>query len=216
MQNLRKKPLIEKKFNIPLILCTLSGIFCYSFIDFPLSEYLASHQTYAFSYLSLISNFYDPITLFSLLTIILLSVWTLRANLEIFSGLWIQFVTSIPVFKLLKIFIARPRPLLAVNEGVAWELGPRMQNIYHSFPSGHALAVSLICIWWIKKKKRSNRWLGLAVFFGSIRAVLLKHYLSDIFITIAFAIIHYQLIESMLIWAKKNRASPALARINKK
>ncbi len=106
-----------------------------------------------------------------------------------------QFVTA-GLVRFLKVIIGRPRPkMLGLDNGHQH----RFDHDFHSFPSGHAMAAFALAATLAIFYPRLFPWLMGAAFLLSLsRALLLDHFLSDLFGTAALAIISARFIHNRL------------------
>lgn len=125
--------------------------------------------------------------------------WSLYAALFAIGGLYFRFVRPNTVLErrfvfllgcvlvpnvlssILKVIVSRARPdlLFSANEfGFYWF---QLQDIYWSFPSGHAVTVAALLVGlWALFPRYVLIYFALAVVISATRVLLYKHYVSDV------------------------------------
>jgi membrane-associated phospholipid phosphatase len=101
-----------------------------------------------------------------------------------------SFVVGSVVLHAIKIFIGRRRPRDDAEHGLygfryfTWELQ------FDSFPSGHAMTMACVAVVLSAALPiLSVLWLGIALFFGLLRAFLTAHFFSDVLVGAAIGIL---------------------------
>ncbi len=109
-------------------------------------------------------------------------------RLKDFSYILFQYALSIGfimfVCGILKLVVARARPLLLLEKGVSGFSFGNLDNSFRSFPSSHtAVAVSLMILVTLKF---GDRWkwpmIGFIFLIGLSRMILQKHFVSDLLV----------------------------------
>lgn len=97
---------------------------------------------------------------------------------------------SIAFVRVFKILIGRARPDIFLKKGIYGFYGFEWNHHFHSFPSGHTMAAFTLAtsLSYLFPKYRFYFLSGAALFSIS-RIFLLGHYLSDIFGTVAIALL---------------------------
>lgn len=163
------------------------------FIDEYVLSFFQAIKNTPFDYvMSWISNIGSVFVVMIFMTTLFL--WEDRKR-EYIVPMWLSFLSSLIVTHLLKIIVARPRPVL--------EVVPLLSLFSYSFPSAHvAVVFSIVPILDRELPKFKWFWIGFAVLVAISRMYLQAHYLSDV---IAGALIGYFIGHFFLIFEKKRR-----------
>lgn len=180
---------------IILITLILTGIIT------PLDSYIAS----SIYHNSLLTTIFKSITFFGstlgILSISLILLFIMKSHRQLLF-VYLTIIISTIINNLVKIIIARPRPIL---EHLVTETT-------YSFPSGHAMATltfygSLIYLIWLSNLSKKKKWLCilslslLIILIGFSRIYLNVHHFSDIIGGYLFSLIILNL--AILIFKRK-------------
>lgn len=94
-----------------------------------------------------------------------------------------QLIGGLLVVRVLKMWIAHPRPDTGAGDAPLQWLGLTWNAAYNSFPSGHSadIATSAFCLCLLLARPWQRAWvLGFAALIGLTRILLAKHWASDV------------------------------------
>lgn len=188
---------IIKKSALIFILTILVYISCVSFIDLPLTSFIASHTNHILIMLAKIFSLIFTPTLFFVLWLAVLVALTAGLLLRKFDSQCINYLNScaliiIPsqiILSMLKIMIGRARPNLWVFQHISGFFPFTNTYDFFSTPSGHVMTVSALVFVVCGFTKKT--WLKVLAYIGLVlmalsRMVLLKHFLGDCLFSIGF------------------------------
>lgn len=94
------------------------------------------------------------------------------------------------VIRLIKVFVGRARPYMALEHGHNYLNLCSFSSDFHSFPSGHSLCLFIVASSLSYRfPKYTYLFFPLAFILAFTRAILLKHFLSDILISLVLALL---------------------------
>lgn len=181
-----------QEVQVTFLLLLLSG-FSLLFLDDPLILFIHEH-TYPYKALFRFMSFliFPPLLLgISFLSLVLCRfVNSLKPFLSIFFAINLSQCLSVAVVRLFKVLIGRGRPDLLFKFQVKGFEGFSFDHHFHSFPSGHAMAIFALTssISFFFPRHRTF-FLFFAFFFSLSRLFLCDHYLSDLLGTAALGFI---------------------------
>jgi len=158
--------------NKKLVIGYLIGFFALA-ISFFFDKQISNNVTSWYNLLpvSVFNNVSNILILFVLLSVTFL-MWFQKK--EWIPSIWAAVITSIAVAFVLKLIIARPRPI-----GV--ELLPYIKMVSYSFPSMHTtISFSLMYVLYKAYAKLTWVWLSIALVVAFDRVYSRVHYLSDV------------------------------------
>lgn len=181
----KKPPYFLKNLSILTLLIALSAALSYFFIDLPLTEFFHSHFPPLLSLpVQFITDLISPLIqafFWPILYFLFRFVWHRKKEANICLLALLSIALSNGVIEILKRLVGRARPELWWNQHFFGFLPLEWQDLFLSFPSGHAGTVgALVGVFAALFPRYRYLWLFLGVISAFTRVVLGMHYLSDI------------------------------------
>ena len=189
-------------------------ILCCTFVDYPLSSFIASNtalsQALWVRVLRFIgaAEFVLPVLL--LLFVAIIGQLRYRENsakvkgvlkvIQLRLGLLLGVIISSGVIaNIIKFTVGRPRPAIFLTTGNYLPVGFSWSDLFHSFPSGHATteASIVLCLCWFFPKLKYVL-LPLGIVWLSTSVLILAHWVSDVIAGILLAYWCYFIIKVSL------------------